>query len=158
MQGIYFENAIAHVDNEHLIKTYKLREGCNSTFLVAECCKTVLMIDHEFYRKNVFAVHLSFANVFAKDMIPSARIFTADWDKEKDPDAPEMPPYTGDGPVIRTMEEIFAFIESADGAYLKKKFAKCYEAPPTNRRAGDKTIQDLMKEPIILGLKEFEHI
>ena len=50
VHAYYFGNAITSVKGQENLKTYKLRSDALCTMSVAECCKSILMIDNPAYR------------------------------------------------------------------------------------------------------------
>ncbi len=49
-------NSITSVENESNLKYMKLRQKGNTTFLIANCCKTQMIVVNPIYNGNVCAV------------------------------------------------------------------------------------------------------
>ena len=70
VHNCHFGNCIISVVGEENLKTYKLNEKTGGTLLVAECCKTFLLMDHDGYEAKVFCVQADCVNFAAtKDPI-----------------------------------------------------------------------------------------
>ena len=87
-----FGNAFASVEGQELMKKYQLREGAESTFIMTECCKTVLLVDHPAYQGNFVMAGAEMCNITCDmSMKPTARIHIQEWDSQYG----EMPPNEG---------------------------------------------------------------
>merc|ERR1712137_240232 len=140
----YFGNSLASVKGEEQLKSYMLREGSASKFVVAQCCHTIVFVDHPEYKGNAAMVIEAACNLTSQEMSPQLRINEQDWDPAKDPDAGELPPYTG---------EPFSW-----WMFRKlNRIMRAYSVPP-RREEGDRTIQSMIGTPTVLGLKAYEHI
>ena len=83
------------------MKAYRLRAKARqgvSTFVMAECCKTVIFVTHPVYRGNVCMVINEACKLTCTRIPAEWRFMIKDWDKDKNPEAGELPPYTGNGP------------------------------------------------------------
>jgi hypothetical protein len=134
----YFENDVEELGPHalSLLYTVKLRENGRTTRLVTKCCHSVLGLDHPYYDQNVICVHADTCNLVTPHIEPLCRIFTRDWDMDKDG---EMPSITA---VLEETEDTWTKFRSfikhpvseARGIKLQDIFAqlpptKCLELP-----------------------------
>jgi hypothetical protein len=92
---IYFPNAVTDVKGSELLMLQKLRPDGRSTRVVAQCCHSILAVDHPNYQGNVVMVPLSTCKVqHPMPMLPPQRlIYTGDWPESYGPvPAFESPP------------------------------------------------------------------
>jgi len=147
----YFGNAIVSIKGEELLKTYMLRsveEKGASIFSVAECCSSIMMIDHPAaYGGASFMILHAGCNLTSIPMASQARIQSMDRHPSKDPETTSwpLPDYTGEGGTCSLIS-------------LMNTFMNTIQAPP-RREAGDKTVQEVQgKTPTVLGLMNYAHV
>mmetsp|Transcript_17992 Transcript_17992/g.18203 ORF Transcript_17992/g.18203 Transcript_17992/m.18203 type:complete len:255 (-) Transcript_17992:336-1100(-) len=146
----YFGNAIASIKDEELMKTYMLRsveEKGASIFSVAECCSSIMMIDHpKAYGGASFMILHAGCNLTSIPMASQARIQSMDRHPSKDPETTSWPLPPGEGPDMLLVS-------------LIRTFMNTIQAPP-RREAGDKTVQEVQgKTPTtVLGLTNYAHV
>ena len=145
----YFSNAILDLKHSENLKSYKLREDGGSTFAVAECCMSMMMIDHVAYAGNLIMVPVDGVKLKFEDPVESLiQIFCDDWAKK--PGAGELPPFDGPSLANFSPEEVAKVPPELD---IPAKFMK-----PHGREEGDKSLQDFIKDVEILGLEEYAPI
>ena len=149
-------NSLREVVGMEHIKAYKVRQEAQATILVAECCKANIGFSHPAQQPVLMSVILDFCKFRCDDEQVTrdnqlARFFTESWDKDKDPDAYDLPPFSG--PQIRNPGK------SANPAVFTYAKMRFFRKNP--RMDGDIGIEDILKncgDPIILGLDQSKHL
>ena len=153
--NVVFGDSFTEVIGKEHMKMYKVRQDSQTTFFQADCCKSLMFMDHPAYGLNETGISINTAHfkspVFElrpEDMM--CRWWTQSWDKDKDPEAYELPPFEGYGPQFKTTElRICGPKTRAICTFLHRR-----KLVPIKEK-GDFSIQDLIKEfgePTILNL------
>jgi hypothetical protein len=129
--------------------------------VIAECCKALIAIPHTGLGNNVFVcpadvcVVQARAGVVGRDKA-EARTFVNDFDKAKDPNVGEMPPFNAlpGAPIIGAPSPVLMMTTP----FLRRFMSQTGKKPI--RPEGSITIHDIVAEkgkPEMLGLKPMEH-
>lgn len=167
IQALYMHNAITHVEGEHLLGAWQLRDSgpagriqthIHVTALSCESCKTILAVTHPVYFGNVVAISPDRERTTCAEIPCSARINTKDWDEEVVGREKwiSLPEYSGGGPTIDGRNLLsttykLMFETGMPLAVLGKPL----------RLAGDRTLEDVIAKAgkiQIVGVKEYAHL
>ena len=89
---------------------------------VADCCKTLVAIQHSEMSPTVCLIPGDTAVVKCKDGLSHKkvimRMWTRSFDKKRDPNAPDMPPYEGSGNQVKDLG-LMAMFEPNAGLMFK---------------------------------------
>ena len=134
-----FGNSFSSVTNAEQLKAYKLRHDSGTTFLRAECCKSLMTGHARSYDRKVCVVIREGGGLRCPATTSQCRNGARDWDRSKDPHAPiaGLPPYEGVGPVTYALLDLKGW-RTAEGEQPWVTVE-----PP--RLAGDLSMQDRMR-------------
>ena len=94
-------NSFTEVKGTEHLKLYKTRKDTFVTMYVAECCKACVAMPHEKQEGLVFIAPADVCIIKSTSEISheatEARMWTDEFDKAYDPNAGELPLYTGRG-------------------------------------------------------------
>lgn len=144
----YLSNAVTSIVGEGHLRTYKLREKTDTTWLATACCHSVMALSNSVaYRGNIVGIP---GDIVDCDEVPCrARIQTQAWA----PNINALPPFKGQGPIVTGRHIIPMLWWLISTGFIFKMYTK------PDREDGDRSIEEIMgSSPIILGIKEYEHI
>ena len=79
---------------------YKVRQESQTTFFIANCCKSLMPMIHPAYGNNMTGISIDTAKFYSPNYKLTeegkiCRWHTSDWDRDKDPEAYDLPPFAG---------------------------------------------------------------